>query len=200
MHLVFACNFSKNRSIQNVYFKTLIFSKSDQTSSKHENVALWVKVAMNLLKVFPENQLVCTMKMCQLLHAQFASKNLMGKTDFYHFSNMLWTHPQFLRALMMRQSISWATSSFWFFYRYSKWKFEKVSSVVLEPKSMFLVPSMTNNGTTTLTTKRRVDLIWESNSLRQLWHKHLLRKRSSDQIVSPFSKNWLVRTMKSRAN
>ena len=27
---VFACNFGKNQSIQNVYFKTLIFSKSDQ--------------------------------------------------------------------------------------------------------------------------------------------------------------------------
>ena len=68
-----------------------------------------------------------------------------------------------------RQSISWARSSFWFFYRYSNSKFEKVSSVVLEPKSMFLVPSMTNNGTTALTPKWRVDLIWESNSLHEFW-------------------------------
>ena len=37
MPFVFACNFVKNESIQNVYFKTLIFSKSDQTSSKHKN-------------------------------------------------------------------------------------------------------------------------------------------------------------------
>ena len=55
------------------------------------------------------------------------------------------------------------------FYRYSNSKFEKVSSVVLEPKSMFLVPSMTNNGTTALTPKWRVDLIWESNSLHEFW-------------------------------
>ena len=63
MPFVFACNFGKNQSIQNVYFKTLIFSKSYQTSSTHEKVSLWVKVAINLFKVFPENRLVCTMKM-----------------------------------------------------------------------------------------------------------------------------------------
>jgi len=29
----------------------------------------------------------------------------MDKTNFYHFSNMMWTHAQFLRALMMRASL-----------------------------------------------------------------------------------------------
>ena len=160
MPLVFACNFGKNRSIQNVYFKTLIFSKSDQTSSRHEKVALWVKVAINLFKVFPENRLVCTVKMRPWLLVNYASDNLIDKTDFYHFSKIMWTHAQILRA-------SWW--SFWYFYRYSSSNFDKVSSVVLEPKSMFLVPSMTNNGTTALTPKWRVDLIWESNSLHEFW-------------------------------
>ena len=162
MPFVLACNFGKNQSIQNVYFKTLIFQKVIKLqASKYEILALWIKIAINVFKMFPENRLVCTMKKRPWLLLHYASNNLINQTDFYNFSNMMWTHAQILRA-------SWW--SFWYFYRYSSSNFENVISVVLEPKSMFLVPSMTNNGTTTLTPTLRVDLIWENNSLDEFWH------------------------------